>query len=216
MTKKRLAQITVIAPAMYVEVFCRVEQLFGEIEKHSNLIERCAFCWVQMESLPPRSSRKKVLQSLEITAIRYLDVMEIHLPAVLERISSILSLQISTWNRNLSETNWWSLLFTIWTVSPRKVLQDELRSLLNPSSTRRLYPVVIGQHGVGKTTLIQLAVNASPIPKGVHLSYFDVPIRDVSPAPFIAALQQSKWMVCGPHTWCIYPNVMSSSVSGGS
>lgn len=72
---------------------------------------------------------------------------------------------------------------------PRKVLQDEVRSLLTPSSTGRLYPLVIGQHGVGKTTLIQLAVNALPTPKGVI--YVDVPMEDVSPAPFIAALQES-------------------------
>lgn len=75
---------------------------------------------------------------------------------------------------------------------PRKVLQDEVRSLLTPSSKKRFYPLVIGQHGVGKTTLIQLAVNALPTPKGVI--YFDVPLGpmgDVSPAPFIAALQRS-------------------------
>lgn len=72
---------------------------------------------------------------------------------------------------------------------PRKVLQDEMRSLLTPSSIRRLYPLVIGEHGVGKTTLIQLAVNALPTPKGVI--YFDVPMGEVSPAPFIAALKRS-------------------------
>ena len=32
---------------------CRVEQLFGDIEKYENMTGRCAFCQVQMESLPP-------------------------------------------------------------------------------------------------------------------------------------------------------------------
>lgn len=173
---KHLAQIIVIAPANYVykylvELSCSLARS-KNIRIWSNVVLFVEFKW---SLFPTRSSRKQVLQSLEITAIRYLDVMEIHLPAVLERISSILSLQISTWNRNLSETYWWSLLITIWTVSPRKVVQDELRSLLTPSSTRRLYPLIIGQHGVGRTTLIQLAVNASPTPKGVHLSYFECP-----------------------------------------
>ena len=72
---------------------------------------------------------------------------------------------------------------------PRIVLQDQVRSLLTPSSTGRLYPLVIGQHGVGKTTLIQLAINALPTPKGII--YFSVPMGEVSPAAFIAALQES-------------------------
>lgn len=64
-----------------------------------------------------------------------------------------------------------------------------MRSLLTPSSTGRPYPLVIGQLGVGKTTLVQLAVNALPTPKGVI--YVDIPMADASPAPFIKALQKS-------------------------
>lgn len=37
---------------------------------------------------------------------------------------------------------------------PRKFLQDRVRSQMTPSPTGRLYPLVIGEHGVGKTTLI--------------------------------------------------------------
>lgn len=70
----------------------------------------------------------------------------------------------------------------------RKVLQDELRSLFVHSLTERLYLLVIGQHRVEKTTLIQLVVKALPTPKRVF--YFNVPMGDVSPTLFIATLQK--------------------------
>lgn len=80
---------------------------------------------------------------------------------------------------------------------PRKVLQDKVRSPFTPSSTGRFYPLVIGQYGVGKTTLIQLAVNALPTPKGVI--YFDVPGRRKPRASHSGTAKVNR-MVCGPHT----------------
>lgn len=59
---------------------------------------------------------------------------------------------------------------------------------MTPSPMGWLYPLVLGQHGFGKTILVHLAINALPSPKGVI--YFDV-ASGVGPVPFIAALQQS-------------------------
>jgi len=39
----------------------------------------------------------------------------------------------------------------------------------------RRYPLVIGEHGTGKTSLITLAVNGMDEPKGVV--YIDIPLR---------------------------------------
>jgi KaiC/GvpD/RAD55 family RecA-like ATPase len=42
----------------------------------------------------------------------------------------------------------------------------------------RLYPVIIGEHGTGKISLIKLAVNGMDEPKGIV--YVDVDINDDS------------------------------------
>ena len=45
-----------------------------------------------------------------------------------------------------------------------------------PAGKSRLYPVIIGEHGTGKTSLIKLAVDGMNEPKGVV--YIDVDIED--------------------------------------
>jgi len=53
---------------------------------------------------------------------------------------------------------------------------------------KRLYPLIIGEHGTGKTSLIQLAVDSLKEPKGVI--YIDVPVEDESPVDLAQAMQQ--------------------------
>ena len=55
---------------------------------------------------------------------------------------------------------------------PREHL-EEIKQLITPAEEGRLYPVIIGQHGTGKTSLIKLAVNSIAEPKGIV--YVDIP-----------------------------------------
>jgi len=59
---------------------------------------------------------------------------------------------------------------------PRKPLVEEIRQLITPAKKSRLYPLIIGEHGTGKTSLIKLAVDGMNEPKGVV--YIDVDIED--------------------------------------
>jgi ABC-type molybdenum transport system ATPase subunit/photorepair protein PhrA len=51
----------------------------------------------------------------------------------------------------------------------RKPLVEEIRQLITPAELSRFYPLIIGEHGTGKTSLIKLAVNDMDKnkPKGV-------------------------------------------------
>ena len=55
----------------------------------------------------------------------------------------------------------------------RKPLVEKIRQLITPAEESRLYPLIIGEHGTGKTSLITLAVNGIDEPKGVV--YLDIP-----------------------------------------
>jgi len=59
--------------------------------------------------------------------------------------------------------------------------------LITPTTESRSYPVLIGEHGTGKTTLIRLAVDGLEEPKGVV--YVDVP--NTEPSQFIKAMQEA-------------------------
>ena len=71
----------------------------------------------------------------------------------------------------------------------RKTLQDEVGTLINPNSVGGFYPLVIGQHGVGKTTIIKMTINKLPSPKGII--YIDIPMDEEGPLNFIKALQKA-------------------------
>ena len=58
------------------------------------------------------------------------------------------------------------------TVIPRHELK-EVSSILTPRAKRPFYPVIIGEQGTGKTSLILLAINDMKVPKGVI--YVDCP-----------------------------------------
>ena len=56
---------------------------------------------------------------------------------------------------------------------PRKPLVEKIRQLITPAEESRLYPLIIGEHGTGKTSLITLTVDGIDEPKGVV--YLDIP-----------------------------------------
>lgn len=56
---------------------------------------------------------------------------------------------------------------------PRDDLLSEVKRLVEPSEKGRLYPLIIGEHGTGKTSLIQLAISGVDSPQGII--YVDLP-----------------------------------------
>jgi F0F1-type ATP synthase alpha subunit len=58
---------------------------------------------------------------------------------------------------------------------PRKPLVEKIRQIITPTGKSRLYPLIIGEYGTGKTNLITLAVNGMDEPKGVV--YIDIPLE---------------------------------------
>ena len=57
----------------------------------------------------------------------------------------------------------------------RKLLVEKIKQITTPAGKSRLYPLVIGEDGTGKTNLIKLAVNGMDEPKGVVC--VDIPIE---------------------------------------
>jgi len=65
----------------------------------------------------------------------------------------------------------------------RNPLVEEIRHLLTPTEESRLYPVIIGEHGTGKASLLELAVNGMDEPKGV--AYVDMDDAETDAAQMI-------------------------------
>jgi ABC-type Mn2+/Zn2+ transport system ATPase subunit len=57
----------------------------------------------------------------------------------------------------------------------RTPLVEKIRQVITPTKAGRLYPLIVGEHGTGKTSLIKLAVNGMGEPKGVV--YIDIPLQ---------------------------------------
>jgi hypothetical protein len=70
---------------------------------------------------------------------------------------------------------------------PRKAGIEEIRQFITPAEGGRLYPLVIGEHGTGKTSLIELAVDGMDQPKGV--AYVDIPLECDSQDDVIEAMR---------------------------
>jgi hypothetical protein len=64
-----------------------------------------------------------------------------------------------------------------------------VRKLITPEELSRSYPVVIGEHGTGKKSLIALAVNGINEPKGIV--YLDIP--DI-PSKYDSVMEVAKAM----------------------
>jgi F0F1-type ATP synthase alpha subunit len=70
---------------------------------------------------------------------------------------------------------------------PRKPLVEKIRQITTPAGKSHLYPLIIGGHGTGKTSLIMLAVNSMDEPKGVV--YVDIPRKCKSEGDVVKAMQ---------------------------
>jgi hypothetical protein len=69
----------------------------------------------------------------------------------------------------------------------RQALVEEIRQFITPADKGRLYPLVIGEHGTRKTSLIKLTVNGIDKPKGV--AYVDIPLECDSQDDVIEAMR---------------------------
>jgi F0F1-type ATP synthase alpha subunit len=74
-------------------------------------------------------------------------------------------------------------------IIPRKPLVEKIRQITTPAGKSRLYPLIIGEHGTGKTSLITLAVNGTDKPKGVV--YVDIPLECDSAVNVLKAMQKA-------------------------
>jgi len=72
---------------------------------------------------------------------------------------------------------------------PRNALVEEMKRTLTPTEDGSLYSLIIGEHGTGKTSLIQLAVNDMDEPKGVV--YVDIPLECEKEDQVINAVQNA-------------------------
>jgi hypothetical protein len=69
----------------------------------------------------------------------------------------------------------------------RKPLVEEVGQFITPAEDGGFYPLVIGEHGTGKTSLIKLTVNGMNKPKGV--AYVDIPLECDSEDDVIEAMR---------------------------
>ncbi|RVD82970.1 uncharacterized protein DFL_007377 [Arthrobotrys flagrans] len=70
----------------------------------------------------------------------------------------------------------------------RNTLTNIIRGYITPSANSRGYPLIIGEHGTGKTCLIKLAAESIENPKGII--YVDTPNTLPSPSKFAEAMQE--------------------------
>ena len=61
-------------------------------------------------------------------------------------------------------------------IIPRNPLIEEIKEIITPTEESRLYPLIVGEHGTGKTSLIRLAVNSMNENKPKGVVYVDIPI----------------------------------------
>jgi predicted AAA+ superfamily ATPase len=72
---------------------------------------------------------------------------------------------------------------------PREALVEEIRQLITPAEESRFYPLIIGEYGTGKTSLIKLAVDNMDKPKGIV--FVDIPIKCDSEPAVVKAIQEA-------------------------
>ena len=73
----------------------------------------------------------------------------------------------------------------------RKSLVDEIRSLITPTESKRPYPLIVGEQGTGKTSLIQLAVNSMDKDKPKGVVYINLPNLCGSEIEIAQAMQKA-------------------------
>ena len=62
---------------------------------------------------------------------------------------------------------------------PRQDLIETVKNLITPNADARFYPLICGEHGTGKTSLIKLIIGGMNEPKGVV--YVDIPMKKNTP-----------------------------------
>lgn len=70
----------------------------------------------------------------------------------------------------------------------RNTLSNRIKGYITPSAGSRGYPLIIGEHGTGKTCLIKLAAESIENPTGII--YVDTPNILTSPSKFAKAMQE--------------------------
>jgi len=73
-------------------------------------------------------------------------------------------------------------------VIERESLVKEVTSLITPTESKCPYPLIVGEYGTGKTSLIELAVNKMDKDKPKGIVYVDVPPKCKSEADIANAL----------------------------
>lgn len=58
--------------------------------------------------------------------------------------------------------------------TPIAISTSSIRKLVEPSSLKRPYLIIIGQHGVGKITLLEMVIKSIESPKGIVYLYIRV------------------------------------------
>jgi len=62
-------------------------------------------------------------------------------------------------------------------IIPRNPLIEKIKEIITPIEESRFYPLIVGEHGTGKTSLIKLAVNSINKNKPKSVVYVDIPIE---------------------------------------
>jgi ABC-type enterochelin transport system ATPase subunit len=62
-------------------------------------------------------------------------------------------------------------------VIPCKSLVEEVSTLITPTKENRLYRLIIGENGTGKTSLLQLAADSMNKDKPKGVAYIDFPLQ---------------------------------------
>jgi hypothetical protein len=74
---------------------------------------------------------------------------------------------------------------------PRKPLVEEIKQLITPAEETGHYPLIVGEHGTGKTSLIKLAVNDMDKNKPKGVVYVNIPDRCVLEDSVIEAMREA-------------------------
>ena len=72
---------------------------------------------------------------------------------------------------------------------PRKSIVEEVKMLITPTEENRSYHLIVGEHGTGKTSLIELALNSMDKDKPRGIVYIDLPILCGSEIDIAQAMQ---------------------------
>jgi len=76
-------------------------------------------------------------------------------------------------------------------VIPRKSLVEEVRTLIIPTEENRPYPLIVGEHGTRKTSLIKLVVKSIDKDKPKGVVCIDLPLLCRSEIDIVRAMQRA-------------------------